>query len=285
MDRLSEAISKARAARGEGQSQNPAPHSAQNLPAVVPRSPNRTAHPAEISARWQSLNQVSLGRTQLDRALIVAKDGGPNSAPFDMLRTKVLHQMRTNGWRRIGITSPLMGCGKSTVALNLAFSFARNPEMRIMLLDTDLRRPSIANMLGITPSASFFSVLARRVQFEGCAVAFGPNLCFATNGRPHRSPSELMQLHQVAEELDRIDADYEPDVMLFDLAPILQTDDALTVLQRLDAVIIVAAAEVTSIKELDQCEADVAANTNVLGVVLNKARSVGQDYGYGYAPG
>lgn len=282
MDRLSEAISKARAARGE------AP--AQTLPAVIPKSPPpkaqiRHSHPDEISARWQSLSQVSLGRTQLDRALIVAKDGGPNSAPFDMLRTKVLHQMRTNGWRRIGITSPLMGCGKSTVALNLAFSFARNPEMRIMLLDADLRRPSIANMLGITPSASFFSVLARRVPFEGCAVAFGPNLCFATNGRPHRSPSELMQLHQVAEELDRIDADYDPDVMLFDLAPILQTDDALTVLQRLDAVIIVAAAEVTSIKELDQCEADVAANTNVLGVVLNKARSVGQDYGYGYAPG
>lgn len=282
MDRLSEAISKARAARGEGP--------AQNLPAVIPKSPAsrsqmNTAHREEISARWQALKQVSLGRAQLDRALIVAKDGGPNSAPFDMLRTKVLHQMRTNGWRRIGITSPLMGCGKSTVALNLAFSFARNPEMRIMLLDADLRRPSIATMLGITPSASLFSVLARRVQFEGCALAFGPNLCFATNGRPHRSPSELMQLAQVAEELDRIDADYDPDVMLFDLAPILQTDDALTVLQRLDAVIIVAAAEVTSIKELDQCEADVAANTNVLGVVLNKARDVGQDYGYGYAPG
>jgi Mrp family chromosome partitioning ATPase len=277
MDRLSEAISKARAARGDTP--------AQTLPAVTSKVPVRRWHPDDISARWKALKQVSLNRRQLDLSLLVAKDGGPNSAPFDMLRTKVLHQMRTNGWRRIGITSPLMGCGKSTVALNLAFSFARNPEMRTMLLDADLRRPSIATMLGVTPSASLFSVFAGRVQFEGCALAFGPNLCFATNGRPHRSPSELMQLNQVAEELDRIDAEYEPDVMLFDLAPILQTDDALTVLQRLDAVIIVAAAEVTSIKELDQCEADVAANTNVLGVVLNKARSVGQGYGYGYAPG
>lgn len=277
MDRLSEAISKARAARGES--------SSQTLPAVVAKAPARRSHPEDIAARWQALKQASLSRRQLDRSLLVAKDGGPNSAPFDMLRTKVLHVMRTNGWRRIGITSPLMGCGKSTIALNLAFSFARNPEMRIMLVDADLRRPSIATMLGITPSASLFSVLAGRVAFEGCALAFGPNLCFATNGRAHRSPSELLQLNQVAEELDRIDADYEPDVMLFDLAPILQTDDALTVLQRLDAVIIVAAAEVTSIKELDQCEADVAANTNVLGVVLNKARSLGQGYGYGYAPG
>jgi protein-tyrosine kinase len=277
MDRLSEANSKARAARGESP--------AQTLPAVTAKVPVRRSHPEDIAARWQALKQASLSRRQLDRSLLVAKDGGPNSAPFDMLRTKVLHLMRTNGWRRIGITSPLMGCGKSTIALNLAFSFARNPEMRIMLVDADLRRPSIATMLGITPSASLFSVLAGRVAFEGCALAFGPNLCFATNGRAHRSPSELLQLNQVAEELDRIDADYEPDVMLFDLAPILQTDDALTVLQRLDAVIIVAAAEVTSIKELDQCEADVAANTNVLGVVLNKARSLGQGYGYGYAPG
>lgn len=277
MDRLSEAISKARAARGESP--------AQTLPAVTTKAPVRRWHPDDIAARWKALKQVSLNRRQLDLSLLVAKDGGPNSAPFDMLRTKVLHQMRTNGWRRIGITSPLMGCGKSTVALNLAFSFARNPEMRVMLLDADLRRPSIATMLGIAPSASLFSVFAGRVSFEGCALAFGPNLCFATNSRPHRSPSELMQLNQVAEELDRIDAEYEPDVMLFDLAPILQTDDALSVLQRLDAVIIVAAAEVTSIKELDQCEADVAANTNVLGVVLNKARSVGQGYGYGYAPG
>ena len=278
MDRLSEAISKARAARGDGPSAIP--------PGVVPtaRQPIRRSHPDEINARWQDLTQVDLTRQQLDRALVVTRDGGTNAAPFDMLRTKVLHHMRTNGWRRIGVTSPLMGCGKSTVALNLAFSFARNPELRTMLLDTDLRRPSIAGMLGIVPQASLFSVLSGRVWFKDCAVGFGPNLCFATNARPHRSPSELMQMSHVGDELDRIEAEYEPDLMLFDLAPILQTDDALSILQRLDAVIIVAAAEVTSIKELDMCEADVAANTNVLGVVLNKARNTGKGYGYGYGP-
>ena len=280
MDRLSEAISKARAARGD----TPAQAQAQTLPAVTGKAPVRRWHPEDITARWAALKQVSLSRRQLESSLIVAKDGGPASAPFDMLRTKVLHQMRTNGWRRVGITPPLMGCGKSAVALHLAFSVARIPEFRSVLRDTDLRRPAMATMLGITPTASLFSVLAGRVTFEGCALAFGPNLCFATNGRPHRSPSELMQLSQVADELDRIDAEYEPDVMLFDLAPILQTDDALSVLQKLDAVVIVAAAGVTSVKELDQCEADVAANTNVLGVVLNKARNVGQNYGYGYAP-
>jgi len=283
MDRIGEAISKARAARGGGA----APHTpAAGTVVDAPRAPATVSSPAPseaVSDRWAALPQCEIMRHSLQRALVVAMDGGSASAPFDMLRTKVLQQVKAQGWRRIGVTSPNNASGKSTVALNLAFSLARNPEVRTVLVDADLRRPAVARMLDIVPQASFFSVLAGRARFEDCALGYGENLCLATNARAHRSPSELMQMSNAAQELAQIEADYQPDVMLFDLAPVLQTDDALVMMQHLDAAIIVAAAEVTSIHEVDLCEAEVAARTNVMGVVLNKTRFTGKIYGYGYS--
>lgn len=280
MDRLGEAISKARAARGGTAAPAPSPTPAADIPAPRAAAP---LPDGGVNDRWAALPQCEIMRHSLQRALVVAMDGGSASAPFDMLRTKVLQQVKAQGWRRIGVTSPNNASGKSTVALNLAFSLARNPEVRTVLVDADLRRPAVARMLDIVPQASFFSVLAGRARFEDCAMGYGENLCLATNARPHRSPSELMQMSNAAQELAQIEADYQPDIMLFDLAPVLQTDDALVMMQHLDAAIIVAAAEVTSINEVDLCEAEVAARTNVMGVVLNKTRFTGKIYGYGYS--
>ena len=91
----------------------------------------------------------------MDRSHIVTFIGGAEAMAFDALRTKILQQMRANGWRRVAITSPGAACGKSTVALNLAFSLARQPDMRAILLDLDLRRPSLARMVGPDPKIAF----------------------------------------------------------------------------------------------------------------------------------
>jgi hypothetical protein len=66
---------------------------------------------------------------------------------FRMLRTQILMQMRENGWQTLAVTSPNKGAGKSTIALNLAISFAMEVDYTALLVDADLRDPDVRNML------------------------------------------------------------------------------------------------------------------------------------------
>ena len=75
-------------------------------------------------------------------------------------------------------------------------------------------------------------------------------------------------------------AAFAPDVLLYDLPPMLMSDDAMAFLPHLDAVLLVAGAEKSRLDEVDKCEQDLAENTNLLGVVLNMCRYMGEDYGY-----
>jgi Mrp family chromosome partitioning ATPase len=70
--------------------------------------------------------------------------------------------------------------------------------------------------------------------------------------------------------------------MLFDMPPLLVNDDTIGFLRHVDCAMVVAAAEHTSVKEIDECERELASHTNVLGVVLNKCRFTGRKYGYDY---
>lgn len=72
--------------------------------------------------------------------------------------------------------------------------------------------------------------------------------------------------------------------MLFDLSPLGVADDTISFLQHVDCVLLVAAAEQTTIKEIDAAEREIASYSNVLGVVLNKCNYPGETYGYDYYP-
>ena len=87
---------------------------------------------------------------------------------------------------------------------------------------------------------------------------------------------------QSAEILDDIQSAYRPDIMLFDLPPILISDETRAFLKLVDGVLIVASAESTSVSQVDECEREVAEYTNVAGVVLNKCRFMDDGYGYSY---
>jgi Mrp family chromosome partitioning ATPase len=191
--------------------------------------------------------------------------------------------MRANGWRRVAITSPGPACGKSTLALNLAFSLGRQPNLRTLLLEMDLRRPSLARMLGLRNQNHFARVLEGIEQLPENAVRFGENLAIATQSSSARRPAELLHSPTAAAALDAIEAEYDPSVILCDLPPLFASDDAMAVMGHMDAAIILAAAESTTIKEIDRCEREIAAQTNVIGVILNKCRYMEKDYGYDYA--
>ena len=240
------------------------------------------AEAAAISARWHALPAFSPAPALMARGHVVTFTGGQESVHFDVMRTRLLQLMRANGWRRVAITSPGPACGKSTLALNLAFSLGRQPDLRTLLLEMDLRRPSLARMLGLRDKHSSAHVLEGLEPLALNAVRNGENLAIATQFSPARRPAELLHSPATAAALDVIEVEYHPAVILCDLPPLFASDDAMAVMGQMDAALIVAASESTTVKEIDRCEREIAAQTNLIGVVLNKCRYMEKDYGYEY---
>lgn len=235
-----------------------------------------------LTSRWLNIATFSPAPALMARNRIVTFSGGDEAVHFDVMRTRLLQLIRANGWRRVAITSPGPSCGKSTLSLNLAFSLGRQPDLRTLLLEMDLRRPSLARMLGLREKHRLASVLEGIDQLDRNAVRYGANLAIATQSGPERRPAELLHNPSTAAALDAIEAEYDPAVMLFDLPPVFTSDDAMAVMGHMDAALIVAAAETTTIREIDRCEREVASQANVIGIILNKCRYMEKDFGYDY---
>ena len=274
MEKIQSAIEKARASRS-------AEAVATGTASASAVAPAASAADAKAAA-WSALGAGQIDPARMRKTRIVAMTGGADAVPFDMLRTKVLQQMRANGWKRLAFTSPTPACGKSTIALNLAFSLARQAELRTILCELDLRRPMLKAILGLAAAKSFSSVLEGRADFADVAVRYGDGLAVAVNDGPVRQAAELLQSSSVPAALARVEALYGPDLMLFDMPPMLVSDDVMGFMGQVDAVLLVAAAETTTTKEIDACERELAGQTNVMGVVLNKCHFMGREYGYSY---
>lgn len=278
MEKLQAALEIARRKRGTAE---PAPPKTQAAPAPAAASPapHKAPHQAphqapgdSLDALWQALPEVFPDSASLIPARILSQNASQDSTPFDVLRTKVLYQMRQNGWRRLAITSPQPGSGKTTTAVNLALALGRQPELRSMLFDFDLRSPAVSGKLGLPQPPSITPLLYGERSFADHACRIGPNLALALSGVPNTDPTRLLMGDAARATLDRIQQDYQPDIMIFDLSSILIGDDARAFLQHVDCALIIARADQTQYSDFDSCEREVGEYTNVLGVVLNGYR-------------
>ncbi len=277
MEKLQEALAKARAQR------DGAPVSRSVRPELSARRKSRQQAKEEVlNERWMAVQPFEPAERKLKQARIVASDPTAEATHFDILRTKLLLEARRNDWNRIAITSAAAASGKTTTACNLITGFGRQPEVRGILLDFDLRRPSVAKFFGAEPAASVADVLDGSVPFSEQALRLHPNTLVSVAKKPVHDPSRLVQRQSAIDIIDDIQAAYQPDIMLFDLPPVLVSDEARALLKLVDAVLIVAAADMTSLAQIDECEREVSEYTNVAGVVLNKCRYLEEGYGYSY---
>ena len=269
MERIQAAIQKAKEQRG-----------AAAAPGLGPL-PRGAVRPAVVGPVWAELAAFEPDARLMARNHIVTiEDIDPAHSHFDILRTKVLRAMRRGGWTSLGITSPTSGCGKTTLALNLAFSMAHQPDLRTVLVELDLRRPSMARMLGLKAPQSMASVLGGTRGIAESFVRYGDSLAIGTNAQSVRNSAELLMDARTGEAIAAIKRAFLPDILVYDLPPMLQSDDVMAFLPQLDCVLLVAGAEKSRLDEVDKCEKDLAEATNVLGVALNLCRYMGEDFGY-----
>lgn len=192
------------------------------------------------------------------------------------LRTNIQFMDVDNPPRILVVTSPLPGDGKSTTSANLAVTLAASGQP-VVLVDSDLRRPMLAEIFGIVTDVGLTDVLARRATWQEVAQpAHTPNLRVLAAGRIPPNPSELVGsdrmnslLHELATEA----------VVIVDAPPLLPVTDAAVLSRQADGAIIVVTAGRTTYDLLKRALANVEkVGGRALGVVLNRVPKRGGGY-------
>jgi protein-tyrosine kinase len=284
------ALEKTKALHGQRPVSHPVQSSQQN---AAPASSGYTRRHVEPGV--SPITQIQAARVQFDpqrardnRLLLssaVPEDRGTVAA-YGMLRTRVLHRARSNGWHTIGVTSAAPKDGKSLTAVNLALSLARENNNVVVLLDLDMRNPSVCRTLGITPNIELRDYFEHRVETpDDLFMSIGvENLIIAGNLTATQNSAELLASTRLEELFAFIRSATTNPLILIDLPPVLSPDDALVVAPRIDSIIMVASEGITPRADLQKAS-ELLADFPVAGLVLNRSSDASQKYGYGYGYG
>ncbi|WJL94758.1 polysaccharide biosynthesis tyrosine autokinase [Microbacterium sp. ET2] len=224
-----------------------------------------------------------------ERPLIVHADPlSPRAESFRALRTN-LQFLDMEGRSSFVITSSVPSEGKSTTTINLAIALA-DAGKRVALLDTDLRKPKVAEYLGIEGGAGLTDVLINRARVGDVMLPWGQrSLYVLPAGKVPPNPSELLgsaQMHTLLEVLER-----DFDVVLCDAPPLLPVTDAAILAKATSGAIVVVASGQTNRHQLDGAiEALQTVGAKIAGLVMTMVPTRGPDayyaygagYGYGY---
>ena len=246
--------------------------------------PEATAAPAAAAPAPSapSIRQVSVG---LDPRLVAA--GAQQSLAAEQyrsLRTRVTRAENGHAFRTIIITSPNKGDGKSLTAANLALTMAQEFQHRVLLLDADMRRPSVHRLFGISETPGLSDVLMGAATIEDALVAVSEHrLTVLPSGIIPTHPAELLGSAAMRRVLDTLRTRF--DRILIDMPPVAPLADVAITAPMVDGVLMIVRAGVTPKPAIERALSCLEMS-KVLGLVLNDAGDTSATYGYkgyGYA--
>ena len=248
--------------------------------AVVSNKPAVRASSNSSDIVYEQTRVVKLDPEHLAKNRIVSFNKNDHlSLGFDILRTQVISKMQENGWRTMAVTSPTQGCGKTVVSINLAMSIAHHTDTTTMLVDFDLRRPSVKKYLGLSSGPSLNDVLSGDATVAEALV--NPELdrfVVLPTAMPVKHSSEVLSSQKVSNLIQEIRDRYAERIVIFDLTPMLATDDAMIMLQQVDCVLVVVGNGMVSNEQMTETMRYINPD-KLVGTVLNKSESK-QSNGY-----
>jgi protein-tyrosine kinase len=210
----------------------------------------------------------------LERHRLASVRNDTSADAFRLLRTQVLMLMRQNGWQTLAVTSPNKGAGKSTVALNLAMSFAMEADYTALLVDADIRDPDLRHMLELEPGPGLVDYLLGKAGIEDLLIHPNiGNLVVLPGGTPVANTSELMRSPMMAEMIRELRGRYADRLIVFDVPPILAGADTLALSTYMDATILLVEECKTARADIER-SCDLLRDSTVMGIVLNKSREL-----------
>ena len=217
----------------------------------------------------------------LEQNRVVIDERSAASAAYKVLRTRVLQRMRRNGWKTLAVTGTAPNEGKTLTAINLSINLAWHLTTSVVLVDMDLRKPSVHRYLGIDTRYGLMDYLNGDVPLVRAGVRPGlERLGVILNDRPVQNASELLTAPETVALIDEVKSG-DDRIVIFDMPPVFAGDDVLAFAPLVDAVLIVLSqgttkrASLVALRELLQ-------NVNVIGTVLNRSSERVAPYYYGY---
>ena len=201
----------------------------------------------------------------------------PAAEQYRSLRTRLAQMEASGGLRTILITSPQKGEGKSVTASNLALTMAQELQRRVVLVEADLRKPSLQHLFGLPPGPGLSEYLSGGADLKD-AMRFVPehNLTLLTAGAAPINPAELLGSTAMRRLIDHLRSRF--DRVIFDTPPVLPLADVAILAPLVDGSMLVVRAGVTPKPAIENA-LRAFDSSRLLGVVLNES-GVEQDYRY-----
>jgi capsular exopolysaccharide synthesis family protein len=219
-----------------------------------------------------------------DSRLVCLTDPGSMGAEqFRVLGLKLRAIREKRQLRRVVITSTIPVEGKSTIAANLALNQARSKVLKTLLVDGDLRRPSLASRFGLSRTLPGLTECLRgeRHLSEVVYKLGASNLWFTPAGLPPENPLELMQSGRVADLLDRMGTFF--DWIIIDSPPLIPLADTALWMKLADGVLLVAREGISEKKPLKRA-LEALDPAMLLGVIVNSCSGDHKNYYQRYSP-
>ena len=215
-----------------------------------------------------------------DRRVVAMLKHDPIAEVFRMLRTKVLKQLRKNNWNSFAITAPTQGAGKSMVAANLAIAMSMEVNQTVLLVDLDLRNPRLHWYFDLDVEQGLRDYLLSDIPLTDIMVNPGFERLVLLPGKGQTiGSSEILSGPKMKQLIEEIKNRYQSRIIIFDLPPILSTDDVLASMSYFDAVLLVIEEGRNKPDEVTKA-LQMLSGTQLLGTVLNKSETMPDHQGY-----
>ena len=222
--------------------------------------------------RWQDLPIATPGPGG-DMPLVDDHRNSAAARAFDLLRTRLRQTTLEHRWVNIAVTAPTSGSGNSFSATNLALSLSRVPGSRTVLMDMNMRSPGLARAFDMQAPGAMSDLLSGQADLGKGMLRVSDTLALGLNDQPEVNAAEILQDSATAETLLRLRASLQPEIVLYDMPPMLEHDDLSAFLPQLDGVLLISDGTQTMARHLRECERMLEGQVPLLGIVLNRTRA------------
>jgi capsular exopolysaccharide synthesis family protein len=249
----------------------------------------RRVPPAAVdTANVRRFQPVTLERGVLEDNNVLPQVTDPGALrAYKILRTRMLRRLEANQWHSFAVTGAMAGEGKTLTSINLAMALAQDSNTWVFLVDLDLHRPKVADYLGMKNSLGergLADFLLGDATFE--QITYSPTgmerLAVIPNFQAVANASDLLTSPRMDELMRALEQETPRRIVIFDMPPVLASDDVLAFSPQVDGLLLVVAEGGTSRDALRGAK-ELLQEMNLLGVVLN--RSEAQDEGAYYSYG
>lgn len=233
-------------------------------PAAEPPSDRLAERPVHRGARRDAV--LSFASTWRER-LASGPDGNPGLVEqYRRLAATLHHAQQANGLRAVMVTSAVPGDGKTLTAVNLALVLAESYRAEVLLIDADLRRPSIPSVVDLGEGRGLSEALRSATEQKLALASLAPTLTLLPAGQPIANSIEALTSPRMRQILDEARSRF--DWVILDAPPVGVTADARLLAQMVDGTLFVIHAGKTQYPAIKKA-IDALGREQLLGVVLN----------------